>query len=62
MIVVPNVICIAGALLKVVNLGMSLILNNLFNVAATLQSTIPLYKATEPTSAQFQLPPSKEKK
>ncbi len=47
LIVVPNALCITGALLRVVNLGMSLVLNNLFNVAATIQATIPLYAATK---------------
>jgi len=59
LIVVPNVICIAGALLRVVNLGMSLVLNNIFNMAATVQATVPLYRATEPIPVQPQLPSPK---
>lgn len=52
LIVVPNAICIVGALLGVVNLRMSLVLNNIFNIGATAQATVPLYRATEPISAQ----------
>lgn len=55
LIVIPNVLCIGGALLRVVNLGMSLVLNNAFSMVATVQASIPLYQATEPVSAQPQL-------
>ena len=58
-IVIPNVLCIAGALLGIVGIGTSLVLNNVFNMVATAQATAPLY-ATEkkPTPVvQHQLEP-----
>ena len=43
MIVIPNVICIVGSLMGIVNINMSLVLNNVFNMLAVTQATIPLY-------------------
>ncbi len=47
LIAVPNSICIAGALTGLWGLGMSLIMNNLFNVIATVKSLTPLYAAVD---------------
>jgi len=47
LIVVPNTICIAGAMLGLVGLPTSLILNNFFNFAATMNGMLPLYSAIE---------------
>lgn len=40
---VPNSVCIAGALAGVFGLGVSLILNNAFNMVATVNGLLPLY-------------------
>jgi Cu2+-exporting ATPase len=42
MILVPNSLCIFGALMGIVQLGMSLILNNFANIAASINATLPL--------------------
>lgn len=42
LILVPNTLCILGALLGVVGLGISLLLNNVFNFVATFNATLPL--------------------
>ena len=47
LIAVPNSICIAGALTGFWGLGMSLVMNNLFNVIATVKSLAPLYAAVD---------------
>lgn len=47
LIVVPNTICITGAMLGLVGLPISLILNNFFNFAATMNGMLPLYSAIE---------------
>jgi heavy metal translocating P-type ATPase len=40
---VPNSICIVGALAGVFGLGVSLVLNNVFNLVATLNGLLPMY-------------------
>ena len=55
LIAVPNAICIVGALVQFWGLGMSLVLNNCFNIIATIKSFSPLF-ALESTSASN--PPS----
>lgn len=42
MIIIPNTICILGAMFGVMGLAHSLIMNNLANLAATLHGTLPL--------------------
>jgi Cu2+-exporting ATPase len=42
LILVPNTLCILGALMGVVGLGISLLLNNVFNFAATLNAMTPM--------------------
>lgn len=51
MIVIPNVICIVGSLMGFVNIGMSLVLNNVFNMLAVAQATAPLYDTPKQISA-----------
>jgi len=57
LIAVPNSICIAGALTGFWGLGMSLILNNLFNVIATVKSLVPLYNIIDVNEPKALLAP-----
>ena len=45
LVVVPNVICIAGALTGIVGLGTSIVLNNGFNFVATANGMLPYGRA-----------------
>lgn len=47
LIVLPNVLGIAGAMFGVVGIGASLLLNNGFNLLATLNGMLPYYAALE---------------
>lgn len=48
LIAIPNTICILGALGGLWGLGTSLVLNNFFNVLATVKSLGPLYELNSP--------------
>lgn len=43
MILIPNTLCIFGAMFRMVGLGTSLLLNNGFNLLATINGMAPLY-------------------
>lgn len=47
LVVVPNSLCMAGAFLGVVGLGTSLVLNNGFNLVATVNGLLPYYGVLE---------------
>lgn len=47
MIAIPNSLCIAGAMFGLVGLSTSLILNNGFNFAATINGLIPFFNVVE---------------
>ncbi len=44
MTLVPNTVCIAGALAGVFGIGTSLVLNNVFNLLAALNGLLPYYQ------------------
>lgn len=47
LIAIPNALCIIGALARVWGLGASLVLNNVFNLIATVKALGPLYELQE---------------
>lgn len=61
LIAIPNALCILGALGHLWGLGMSLVLNNCFNVLATIKSLGPLYALEPITGPKLLLPAKKHK-
>lgn len=55
MIVIPNTLCIIGAMFGVLGLAHSLIMNNLANLMATIHGTLPLKYESKEQKAGFDL-------
>lgn len=55
MIVVPNTLAIVGAMFGMVNLVHTLVLNNGFNIMATVNGMLPFYEACEKEEQQKEL-------